>query len=159
VAGVALAGLVMVASGAAFFVAADAKRTADSTVEQAERLYTARLGVARAQEDLGRSDLDSAITSAGQANATADKVKAVTTRIAGLLEAAEATAAATARTSRRAVGNVTLTRRQTVASGDVLAAIAGYQRAASTFAADTNSALRRILTALRETNRSFPGGR
>lgn len=155
--GVGLSLLVACASVAAFVVAVQAKSTARDTLEQAQRLYEARLGVARAQEDLGASNLEAAIASARKANTAAQSVKAITTRIARLLGEAEVAAEATSKTSRAAVRNVTLTRRQTVATGAVLAAISGYQQAASTFAGDTNAALLRILDAVRKTNRSFPG--
>lgn len=156
--GVALAALLAVGSVAIAVVSATTKAQAHSTLESAHRLYEARLGVMKAEEALGGSDLDTAVESAGRANATAEKVKTITTDIADLLASAEAAARATSSTSKRAVENVTLTRRQTGATSDVLAVIAEYQQAASAFADDTNAALRRILRALRKTNRSFPGG-
>lgn len=157
VTGLVLATLLALGSVAIAVVSATTKAQALSTLESAHRLYDARLGVMEAQEELGESDLDDAVESAGRANATAERVKAITTDIADLLFSAETAAKATSSTSKRAVENVTLTRRQTAATSDVLAVIAGYQRAASGFADNTNAALKRILRALRKTNRSFPG--
>ena len=156
-AGLAVSALLALASLSVAVVAAGAKVQARGSLSGAQQLYEARLGVARAQEALGSSDLHDAVASAGRANETAEKVRAITTEIADLLASAEAVAGSTSETSQRAVRNVALTRRQTRASGDLLALIAGYQRAATSFAADTNSALRRILRAVRRTNRSFPG--
>ena len=153
-----LAALLAFGSVAIAVVSATTKAQARSTLDSALRLYEARLGVMRAQEALGESDLDDAVASATRANETAERVKAITTDIADLLASAETAAQATSSTSKKAVKNVTLTRRQTAATSDVLAVIAGYQRAASGFADETNAALRRILKAIRKTNRSFPGG-
>jgi hypothetical protein len=74
-----------------------------------------------------------------------------------LLGSAEKTAAGVTRVSRASVRNVSLSRQQTGATTDLLGLISGYQRAAGGFAKDTNSALERILRAVRRTNRSFPG--
>jgi hypothetical protein len=152
------AGLFLAVSAVTLVVAVQAKTQAHSTLDQAHRLYEARLQVAQAQKDLGNSDLDTAVDSAGKANATAERVKAITTEIADLLGAADIAAAATSKTSRASVKNVALTRKQTVATSNVLAAIAGYQRVATRFATETNRALVRILRAVRKTNESFPGG-
>jgi ABC-type transporter Mla subunit MlaD len=140
------------------FVSAGTKVQASGTLDGARRLYAARLDVAAAEEALGGSDLEDALKSAKEANATAARVRSVTTEIADLLASAEQAATATSETSEEAVRTVSLTRRQTSATADLLALIAGYQTSATRFADDTNRALQRILRALRKTNESFPGG-
>jgi len=157
VAGLGGAIVLTVASLVIMFVSIGAKNNAHSTLEQAQHLYQARVDVGEAQEALGDSDLGSAIESARKTNETADRVHAITTQIASLLESAEVSATATSRLSGQSVRNVSLSRKQTKATTDLLGLISGYQRAAGGFAVDTNSALERILRALKRTNRSFPG--
>ena len=155
-AGAALAcviGVALLGVGATTFKsAADARRSAAT-------LYEARLQVTKTQEQMGESDLMSAVEGARSANATAGKVRNITQQIAALLHETRIDAAAIGRSSRRGAATVVATRRQTEAAARALGAISAYQRSASSSAARSNRALVRILRALRETNEEFRGGR
>ena len=147
------AGIAMLGIGATTFKgAADARRSAAT-------LYEARLQVTETQQQMGESDLQSALEGARSANATATEVQDITERIADLLHETRRDAAAIGRSSRRGAATVVATRRQTDAAAQALTAISAYQRSASDSTASTNRALVRILRALRETNEEFRGRR
>ncbi len=156
-AGCALSILLAAAGLASVLVSENLRATAWESQQGALELYGARLGVARAQEKLGESDLESALQSARSANETALRVGDVTERIVALLRPTAATARASVAASEESVRGAALTRRQTQVAGRVLGAISGYQRDAARYAAITNRALLRILIVLRETNENFPG--
>lgn len=150
---VCVAGVAMAVVGAtSLSSASDARRSAQA-------LLDARLEVARAQEQLGTSDLDEAVDGARDANASALGVKRITRRIADLLHATRLDAEEIGRSSRRGVATVVGARRQAEAAARSLSAISTYQRSSSAATRRTNVALVRILRALRETNESFPGRR
>lgn len=146
-----------VASVGMVAIAASSFKTASDARDSAATLYQTRLEVARAQDRIAGSDLQSAVAGAREANATAVEVKRVTEKIARLLHSTRNQAKAIGAASRRGAGSVTATRRQAVAAAGHLAAISAYQRSASRSAVISNRALARILRALREMNRSFPG--
>lgn len=148
----------MVVGGVGAFVASgQTASSAEETLDNARRLYRARAQVAESEGKIGESDLESAVVSAREANATAERVGRVTARIARLLERTDAVAASIAASSSRGVRSTAVSRRQTEIAARILAWIAGYQRDSARFSALNNRALQRSLRALRETNRSFPG--
>ncbi len=151
-AGAALAcliGVAMMGVGAMTFKnAGDARRSAAT-------LYEARLQVTKTQNQMGESDLDEAVAGANTANKSAERVRQITERIADLLHVTRQDAAAIGASSRRGAATVLATRRQSDTAAQALAAIAAYQRSATTSTAKTNRALVRILRALRETNEEF----
>lgn len=149
--------LVCAASAGGLFVAVTSKSQASDSLEQAIRLRRARIDVANAQRELGGSDLSDAAASGRKANAIALRVGRHTRRIANLLEPLGVSARRSVALGRRGIRSAITARRQTKIAAEVLAAIAGYQRSATEYATTTNSALRRILKALRETNKSVPG--
>ena len=154
--GAVLSGLLACVAIAMAFVSANVSRTAHSSLQGALELHSARLSVAAAERELGGGDIDAAIESARQANARAKTVGAITEELVATLRPTSRTAAAITKSSERSAQNVAFTRRQASVANDLIGAVAGYQRAASRLAGETNQALERILAALRETNRSFP---
>ncbi|MDQ3986774.1 MAG: hypothetical protein M3280_09790 [Actinomycetota bacterium] len=148
--------VVCAASTGGLLVAATSKSQAGDSLAQAIRLHRARLDVARAQRELGGSDLSDAVDAGRKANAIALRVGRHTRRIADLLEPLGTSARRAVALGRRGIRSAITARRQTKIAAEVLAVIAGYQRSATEYAATTNSALRRILRALRETNESVP---
>ena len=142
---------------ALFFVAAGTYRNADSARDGARTLFETRVRVAEAQERIGDSDLGHAIATAGRANKAAEKVGAITARVARLLETTRVAARTITDTSRSGVQTVAFTRRQTASVTLALRAISRYQANASGSARVSNRALARILRALRQTNEEFPG--
>jgi predicted ATPase len=137
-------------------VAFRSKAQAHSSLEQALDLREARLQVARAQRALGSSDIEDAARSGARANEVALRVGEQTDRIAALLRPLRAAAVRTTSAGRRGIRGTVATRRQTEVAADVLEALAAYQHEASANATATNRALKRILAALRKTNREFP---
>ena len=131
---------------------------ASDALSGARRLYAARVDVADAQRGLGRSELKKALKGAVDANAAADGVRRSTERILPLLAIAED------RTTRTAAASFRTTAVLGSLSGDarrassLLRLIAAEEKGSSRAASLTNSFLRRILVALRKTNRSFPPG-
>ncbi|HYN36383.1 MAG TPA: hypothetical protein VEV82_05355, partial [Actinomycetota bacterium] len=91
-----------------------------------------------------------------RANAVALKVGQQIDRIAKLLGPLQASATRSTAQGRKGIRGAVAARRQTRVAADVLEALAGYQRKASENAVKTNRALRRILVALKKTNRNFP---
>lgn len=137
------------------FVAVSAQRTASGSLDSAHRLFEAREAVAEAQAQLGDTDLKEGIEAGRKANAIALRVRRVTARIVRLLEPTERATRATVASARRGAQGAIVTRRDTAAAAEIIAAVNGYQKAATRYATQTNGALRRILTALRKTNRAF----
>jgi hypothetical protein len=154
--GAVVAGLVAAASIAMAFVSANVEGTARGSLAGARELLAARIAVAEAEKELGGSDIGSAIASAREANARAEDVGAITADIVASLRPTGRTAKAITESSKRSAENVGFTRRQATVANDLVGAVAGYQQAAARLADRTNDALRRILQALRRTNRSFP---
>lgn len=144
------------AAGAAV-VAERSAAGARATLADTVRLQRARAEVARAEAALGGTDLDDAIARAQRANAVAERVQALTARIVALLEPARADADALIGAARGSLSALRSARAGAGRAAELLAALAGYQRAAGSSAAATNASLRRILAALEELNRSLPG--
>jgi hypothetical protein len=141
------------------FVAVRMRLDANSSLEGTRRLQSARLHVARAQEQLGDSDIEDALARAKKANAAAERVGVLTEKVLALLRPTAVRARSITTEARRGTRNAVTARRRAEVTSRILGAIAGYQRAAGSYANITNRALHRILIALRKTNRSFPGGR
>lgn len=137
-----------------FGFAADAR----DSVEGAQALFDAQVRVADAQDKLEGTDLQEAITSAREANAVAFRVGKVTARIVSFVESAQEAVDALISTSQRGAQSAVFASRQLDAAAGILSEIGGYQRQAKASAGKTNRALRKVLEALRKTNRSFPGG-
>ena len=156
IAPVAASALLLALSLATVAVAFRSKSQAQDSLESALQLREARLDVARAQDALGSSDIGDAITSGRKANAVALRVGERTDRIAALLEPMRESVERSTSQGRRGIRGAVAARRQTEIAAEVLEALAGYQRAATDSASVTNGALRRILTALRETNEDAP---
>ena len=148
----ALAGSGVVALGVARQTFAQAETTRDG----ASRLREARLDLVEAQNALGRSDLEAAVEGAEKANATALRVRSRTSRLLqhlrGLASDVDDITATSASSAERL--EVTRSRMRTAAS--LLRAVRHEQQAASDATTHTTRFLRRILAALRETNRSLP---
>jgi hypothetical protein len=155
-AGLAVSGLLALASFGALAVATQSKSQAHSSLEDAVRLRRARLDVAKAQRALGGSDIGDAARSGQRANAIALRVGVLTERVVDLLEPLSGSTKRAVEQGRRGIRNSVVARRQSEVASGILVAIAGYQHAAVENADRTNKALRRILAALRETNESFP---
>ena len=153
------AAVVCIAGIAIAIVGATSLSSASDARRSAQALYDARLEVARAQGQIGSSDLEEAVAGAREANSSALGVKRITRRIADLLHATRLDAAEIGRSSRRGVSTVVSARKQAEAAARSLSAISTYQRSSSSATRRTNAALVRILRALRETNDSFPGRR
>lgn len=153
--GVVAAALPLLLALVLTFVAVSAQRTASGSLDSAQRLFDAREAVAEAQAQLGDTDLKEGIEAGREANAVALRVRRVTARIVRLLEPTERATRATVASARRGTQGAIVTRRDTAAAADIIAAVNGYQKAATRYATQTNRALRRILVALRETNRTF----
>lgn len=150
---------IALATGIALFVvAAGGRSDAHGTLATTERLHEAQLAVAEAEADLGGTDLGDAILAARRANQAAVRVGHVTARIVKLLHRSEATVGAMLQASERGASGAIFARDQTRIAASILAAINSYQAAAERYSGVTNRALERVLRALRETNRSFPGG-
>jgi hypothetical protein len=131
-------------------------RQATDALSSAERLRATRLELTRAQEAVGGSDLSDALAGAVAANEVAERLRRSTARMIPLLRSAdEAGATTVAATKRTATALRKIIRRARPASR-VLRTIAREQGASSGAARVTNSFLRRILAALKRTNRSFP---
>lgn len=154
--GVIGAGLILVASVGLLVAALGARADAQRSLENARRLHAARIDVARAQEELGGTDLSDANESAQRANRIALRVGHVTRRIVTQLTRVQETIGEINATARRGTRNTVFARRQTDVASDLLGAIGGYQEAAARLSRMTNRALERILAALRETNEQFP---
>jgi hypothetical protein len=155
--GVVVSALLALGSLGAFVASIGAARDSHSALEGAEGLYQARLDVAEAQKKLGGNSIGDALISARKANATAETVGVITTRIARLLGSTEAVADAISTASRRGISSTSFVRRQSGVARDILATIAAYQARATGYAAINNRALQKILKALRATNDDFPG--
>ena len=154
--GLGISAVLLLASFGALFVASTSKSQAHSSLRDAIRLHEARLDVARAQEALGGSDIQDAVRSGREANATALRVGALTKRIVDLLTPLTEKTKRTVVSGRRGIRSTVVAKKQTAVVSRILGAISGYQRSAVADADKTNSALRRILKALRETNESIP---
>lgn len=152
-----LSGLLALGSGAALTVAALERDAAGTALRGSIRSREAERSVVRAQGRLTGADVGEALDSIRRANEAADRVAGLTRRLVGLLEATLAETTGAVEASREGASRTVTARRETDLAAQLLAAIAGYQASASDSAAATNRALRRILEALRATNREFPG--
>lgn len=154
--GAIVAGIVAAVSIALAFVSASVQGSAQESLDGARELFAARVAVAQAEKELGSGDIDSAIASAREANRRAEQVGTITAEIVARLRPTGRRVKTITASARRGSSDVAFTRRQAAAANDLIGAVAGYQTAAADLADKTNAALRRILNALRETNRSFP---
>ncbi len=155
---VALCGLLALGSAVALIASFQVRAQAQGALLSQMKLYSAREHVAEAQEALGDADIRDALTGAREANIAAERVGVVTQRIVRLLRPMTRTADVIATSARSGLRGARFARQQTEVAAQLLGAIAEYQNAAGVYADGTNEALRRILDALRRTNRSFPLG-
>lgn len=132
----------------------DAARRA---LEGSARAHVAERAVVRAQEGVSETDIAGALAAIRRANEAAERVALLTEELVGSLEPTVEEASRAVGSARDGAGSAAAARAETRLAADLLAAIAGYQSAASDSADVTNDALRRVLSALRETNRRFPG--
>lgn len=151
----ALSALLLAASLGSLPVAVRSRNDASAALDGAIRLRQARLDVAEAQKQLQGGNIKDALVSARAANATALRVGRVTRRILELLRPTATDARAVISSARRGAQRALAARQQTDVAADALVAVANYQHQASRHSGTTNRALRRILRALRETNREF----
>ena len=151
-----LALVLLAAAGTALAAALISERQAARSADDALRLRAAQVEVARAQRTVGSGDIEGAIGSIRRANTIAVRIDRLTSQILGLLSPTARSVAGTISLARRAARNAAQSRRLTQAVSGALAAIAAYQQSASSYGRITNRALRKILLALRRTNRSFP---
>ncbi|MGH2750911.1 MAG: hypothetical protein ACRDK3_08585 [Actinomycetota bacterium] len=138
-------------------VGSTTERRARDSLTGALQLYDARLQVADAQRSLGEVDLEDAVDQAGEANAVARRVGKLTNRLAATLGPTEKSTRTVVALAARGTRSTIVTRRQTQIARKLLGAISSYQSSASSSAARTNHALRRILRSLRAINDDFPG--
>ena len=152
-----LALVLLAAAGTALAAAWISERQAARSADDALALRAAQVEVARTQRSVGGSDIEGAIASIRRANAIAVGIDRLTSHILGLLDPTARSVAGTISLARRGARNAAQSRRLTQTVSGALAAIAAYQQSGSSYGRVTNRALRRILRALRRTNRSFPG--
>lgn len=155
--GVGVAALLLLATSGMLFVAIGAKGDASDALANSERLYEARLDVARAEAALGGGDLGDANEAASSANQTALRVGEVTERIVRQLSKLRSSVDRITLVAKEGSQSAVFARRQTDVAADLLGSIRGYQTAAARLARVTNEALARVLAALERTNRNFPG--
>ena len=148
----ALAGSGVVAFGIARQTLAQAETTRDGAM----RLREARLDLVEAQNALGRSDLESAVQGAEKTNETALRVQANTSRLLEQLRGLAADVDDVTATSASSAKTLDVTRGRMSTAASLLRAVRREQQAASDATTYTTRFLRRILAALRETNRSLP---
>lgn len=148
----ALAGSGVVALGVARQTFAQAETTRDGAI----RLREARLDLIEAQNALGRSDLESAVQGAEKTNETALRVQANTSRLLEQLRGLAADVDDVTATSASSAETLDVTRGRMRTAASLLRAVRREQQTASDATTYTTRFLRRILAALRETNRSLP---
>jgi hypothetical protein len=129
---------------------------AKGAIEGAERLRKVRIDLADAQEGVGKSNLEGAVEGARIANAAAEEVKTTTLRLLRRVESALEDVDALTASSEASARRVALSRARTRIAAALLGAISNEQRAASRATHVSNRYLRRILAALRRSNRAFP---
>ena len=151
-----LSALVAAASLGAVAVAGMTFRQADRALTSAQRLRETRLDLANAQKALGDTDLGQAVEGAEAANEIAERLQRSTARMLPLLASAEREGRAVSATTERTARQLKSIVGRTALASRILRVLAREQTGSSRSAAHTNDFLRRILAALRETNRSFP---
>ena len=149
-AGLAASGVV------AYTIAQQTHAQAETTRDGAIRLRQARLDLVKAQDALGESDLEAAVEGAERANATAQRVRTNTSRLLARLRSLAADVDEVNDTSVASGESLDLTRNRMRLTASLLRAVRGEQQAASDATVYSQRFLRRILAALRETNRSLP---
>lgn len=150
------AALIAVAGVGAAGVARQTMAQAETTRDGALRLREARLGLIEAQNALGNSDLESAVEGAERANAAALDVRSSTEALLRRLEGLAGDVADVTATSEASGRSLRLTRDRMRLAAALLEAVRAEQHAASDATAYSTRFLKRILAAVRETNRSFP---
>lgn len=154
---VMVSGAVTLGFGAGLGVAVLERDAAEGALHDSLRARAAEVSVVKAQGRLTGTDVGEALTAIRQANQAAGRVATLTRSLAASLEATVGETTGAVEASREGAGRTTAALRETEAVAELLAAIAGYQASASSSADETNKALRRILRALRETNRELSG--
>jgi len=154
--GVVVAASVALSGLGAAAVARQTLTQAETTQQGAARLREARLGLVDAQDALGNSDLEDAVAGAEGANKAALEVKASTSLLLRTLQGLANDVDGLTATSAASGKSLDLTRERMRLAAQLLEAVSSEQQAASDATSYTTRYLRRILAALRETNRSFP---
>jgi hypothetical protein len=152
---VVVAAMLAAGSGAAIVSARQTLDQATGAIEGAELLRKARIDLADAQEGVGKSNLEEAVEGARIANAAAEKVKLTTLRLLQRVEGALADVESLTATSEASGQRVAVSRARTKLAAALLSAISGEQTAASRATHSSNRYLRRILKALRRSNRAL----
>lgn len=155
--GVMASGVLALGSVAALGVAMLEQGAAREALLGSVRAREAELSVVKAQRELSGTDVSDALASIRSANEAAERVAALTGRLVESLEVTLEETGRSVEASREAAAGTVQARRETDLAAELLAAIAGYQGSAAGSADRTNAALRRILRALRETNRELSG--
>jgi hypothetical protein len=148
--------IVCAASIGAVAVAGMTYRQATTAFSSAEELRATRLELTQAQQQVGSSDLSDALAGAVAANEVAQRLRRSTARMIPLLRSADTAGAGTVEATKRTAAALRTIIRRARPASRVLRIIAREQSRSSQAAHVTNSFLRRILTALKKTNRSFP---
>lgn len=152
-----LSAILALGSVGALALAAGGGEAARRALRGSVRSHLAERAVVRAQEDVSRTDIEGALAAIRRANEAAERVALLTEELVGSLEPTVDEASLAVASARDGAASAAAARNETALAAQLLAAIAGYQSAASDSAGTTNAALRRILAALRETNRRFSG--
>lgn len=153
---VAVAAMLAAGSFAAIVSARQTLEQARGAIEGAQDLRKVRIDLVDAQEGVGKSNLEEAVQGARIANAAAENVKVTTIRLLRRVESALADVDALTASSEASAERVAISRARTRLAAALLSAISGEQRAASRATHVSNRYLRRILAALRRSNRAFP---
>ena len=153
---VVVAAMLAAGSGAAIVSARQTLEQAKGAIEGAQRLRKVRIDLVDAQEGVGKSNLEEAVAGARIANAAAEEVKLTTLRLLRRVEAALGDVEALTASSEASGERVAISRARTRLASQLLAAITNEQLSASSATHASNRYLRRILKALRRSNRAFP---
>jgi len=154
---VGLSAILALGSAGALVVAAGQAEPARRALRGSVGATQAERAVVRAQESVSGTDIPAALAAIRRANEAAGRVALLTQEMVGSLEPTVDETARAVGSARDGASSAAAARSETRIAAQLLAAIAGYQTAASDSAGVTNAALRRVLAALRETNRSFSG--
>jgi hypothetical protein len=153
---VVVAAMLAAGSGAAIVSARQTLDQAKGAITGAERLRKVRIDLADAQEGVGKSNLEEAVEGARVANAAAEEVKVTTLQLLQRVEAALVDVEALTASSESSGERVAISRARTRLAAVLLSAISDEQRTASRATHASNGYLRRILKALRRSNRAIP---
>ena len=153
----ALSAILALGSAGALVVAMGQGDAARRALRGSIQAHVAERAVVRAQEGVSGTDVAAALAAIRRANEAGGRVALLTEELVAAMEPTVDETARAVGSARDGASSAAAARSETRVAAQLLAAIAGYQTAASDSAGATNAALRRVLAALRETNRSFSG--